>query len=382
MATPQSWTFVAGLAVGGLLFVGGYWTGRSSSPAPPAPPEAPPPSSLDDDDTAPAPITPRPRSRRSSKEIARVPSTTASEPAPDTLLQVDEDLPVHASADDGSPVIGTAPRGAEVRVLEVRGGYWRIALPGDGAVIGWILRLPPRDAGRRPAGPSVPGRFGTATIRGIVRLTGTPPVMRVPKKRRDAELCKTKDVPADAVVAQQGKLAGVFVGLTGIPGAYAPPAAPVIVEQEDCAYRPRIQGALVGQQLEVRNQDGTLHSVHTYRGVEAWFDKPQIRGADPIHAELPEAPDVVKLTCDVHPWMRAFVVVADSPFFAVSGADGSFLLERVPSGRHTLRAWHPHYGEKTITVDVSDGAASSTSLTYDGTEPEPPENVNELKDLF
>jgi hypothetical protein len=386
MATAQRWTFLAGMALGGLLVGAGYVAGRSSV-APGPPPAQPPP--VDDDGVDPQaapPLHARPQATRPGEHVAVVIGVSASAAPPaGATLRADEDLPVHAGAEETSPVVGTLTRGVEVRVIEIRGDYRRVGPLGEGDAVafGWIAWRTPRDAA--PQGQRQAGRFGVGTIRGVVRFTGTPPAMRVPKKRRDAEYCKTKEVPADVVVVRQGKLEGVFVSLTGIPGTYAPPETPVIFDQVDCTYRPRIQGAVAEQVLEVRNEDGTLHNLHGYRGGESWFNRPQIKGAAPMSYDLPDAAGIIKLTCDVHPWMRAFVVVTTHPFFAVSGADGSFVIDRVPAGRHAISAWHPHYGAKTASVDVSegsDGAAATVTFTYDGTEPEPPENRDELKDLF
>jgi hypothetical protein len=80
--------------------------------------------------------------------------------------------------------------------------------------------------------------------------------------------------------------------------------------------------------------------------------------------------------------MRGFVVVSSHPFFAVSKDDGSFSIEKVPAGDYTVEAWHTHYGLKTAKVKVEDGKTAEVAFTYDGTEKEPDENKDELKDLF
>jgi hypothetical protein len=208
--------------------------------------------------------------------------------------------------------------------------------------------------------------------------------MLPPKKRKDADFCKLKDVPYDAVIVHDGKLQDVLVRLapSAVKGEWAAPAEPAVVEQVDCMYVPRVRGAVQGQTLSVRNGDRTLHNIHSYRNGESWFNAAQPRDAANILHELPDEPKIVKLTCDVHPWMRAFVVVSPHPFFAVTGPDGAFAIDRVPAGSYPVEAWHPHYGLKTARVDVADGGAFVVDLAYDGTEPEPAENRDELKDLF
>jgi plastocyanin len=226
-------------------------------------------------------------------------------------------------------------------------------------------------------------KFGTATIKGVVNFSGKAPEMKVPKKRKDAEFCKTKEVKYNAVVVAGGKLADVLVRITndGVKGEYNEKKHAEIA-QVDCMYSPRILGVVSGQTIDIKNADGTLHNVHSYKGLETMFNTPQPKGSDPIAKEMPEDPTIVKLACDVHPWMRAFVVVTSHPFFAVSGSDGTFTINKVPAGEYKMEAWHSHYGLKTGTVKVADGAPAEINFSYDGTEAEPTENKDEMKDLF
>jgi plastocyanin len=227
------------------------------------------------------------------------------------------------------------------------------------------------------------GPMGTATIKGVVNFSGKAPEMKVPKKRKDAEFCKTKDVKYNAVIADGGKLAETFVRLANdsVKGEYPAPAKHGEIDQTDCMYSPRIQGVVAGQELDIKNQDGTLHNVHTFKGTETWFNQAQPKGSPEISKELEET-KVIKFTCDVHPWMRGFVVVSSHPFFAVSGKDGTFTIDKVPAGKYDIEAWHPHYGLKKATVEVADGKSAEVTFAYDGTEKEPDENKDELKDLF
>lgn len=233
------------------------------------------------------------------------------------------------------------------------------------------------------AAPAGAATMGTATIKGVVNFTGKAPEMKVPAKRKDAEFCKGKEVKYNAVVVNNGKLQDTLVRIEngGVKGKFDAPKTPAHIDQVDCMYTPRIQGVVAGQEIAIKNSDGTLHNVHTYKGTESWFNQAQPKGAEPINKEL-EDTSVIKFTCDVHPWMRGFVVVTDHPFQATSGADGTFTIEKVPAGKYKLEAWHPFYGLKTAEVDVADGKTVEATFTYDGTEKSPSENQDELKDLF
>ncbi|KYF67824.1 carboxypeptidase regulatory-like domain-containing protein [Sorangium cellulosum] len=230
------------------------------------------------------------------------------------------------------------------------------------------------------AAPAAPE--GKGTIKGVVKFTGKPVEMKVPTARKDAPVCQDKDIVYNAVVVNDGKLRDTFVRIAvgGVPGNWKAPDAHAVVDQKDCMYEPRIQGVVSDQQVDIKNSDRTLHNVHTYKGSETLFNQAQPRGAEPLTKTWKDG--IIKLTCDIHPWMRGFVVVTDHPFFAVSGDDGAFTIEKVPAGKYKLEAWHPRYGLKTAEVSVADDRPAQVTFSYAGTEPEPAENKDELKGLW
>jgi hypothetical protein len=76
-----------------------------------------------------------------------------------------------------------------------------------------------------------------------------------------------------------------------------------------------------------------------------------------------QGPEVmVPVRCDVHPWMRLDLGVLPHPYFAVTGADGTFRLDGVPAGRYTLAAWHPKLGRHEQAVDI--GAQTTAHTTF------------------
>ena len=241
----------------------------------------------------------------------------------------------------------------------------------------------PSPAGSASANAPPPGKLGSATLLGGVRFTGQPPAMKVPTKRAQAtDVCKDKQLVHDAVVVTDGKLKDVLVRIApkSFDGRYeVPPAA--TVDQVDCMYVPRIQGVLSGQEVAVKNSDRTLHNVHTYLGAETVFNEATAMGSPPLAKRLPPG-GIVRFGCDIHPWMRSFVVVTDHPFFAVTGADGVFRISRVPAGTYRLEAFHARYGLKSQEVTVTDGQTLEVAFSYDGTEAEPAENQGELQGLW
>lgn len=140
----------------------------------------------------------------------------------------------------------------------------------------------------------------------------------------------------------------------GVPeGDYPVPAQPATLDQSGCAYRPRVFGIRAGQPLAIVNSDPVLHNVHALgvgggllsRGANAFNVAMPVQGMRVVRRfEAAQVP--VTLTCDVHPWMRAFAGVFTHPFFAVSGPSGAFRIEGLPPGRYTLSAWHERLGTR------------------------------------
>lgn len=363
----------ATVGVGGV-FLAGYWLGRSS--VTPVSTAAPAPSETESEDDATEAPSPPPRRKRTAPSPRPTPSPTASPVAslPDAGHR---GTPLHASPDPDSPVVLRIQPGTRLVVVETQKNWRRVeATSLAGAmVVGWIAWTTgrPASSGGTPPGP------GEGVIRGVIRFEGRAPEMKVPAKRGEAEFCKDQPIPSDAVIVRDGKLADALVriGRGQVSKPFPVPEEPVRLDQTGCMYSPRIQGARVGQALQIWNSDPTLHNAHGYRGVETAWNKAQVRGAGALDLDIGDA-DILTITCDVHPWMRAFVIATDHPFFAVTGEDGAFQLSGVPVGSYTLEIWHARYGKKTKPIAVREAQTLDVDLSYRATDPAPPENQGEL----
>jgi plastocyanin len=212
------------------------------------------------------------------------------------------------------------------------------------------------------AGVASAAAAGTALagdVEGVVRHAGEPPPPARIEVAKDRATCGS-EVLDDAVRVRDGRLADAVVTLAG-PGLA--PAAPVRVRlgQERCRFVPRVLVAPVGSTLEVVNADPVLHTVN------GWADRrPRFSvvtpGAGATGSARLDRPGEVRVSCDVHAWMRAVVAVVDGPA-ALSAADGTFALRGIPPGRYTLRAWHERLGERTAELDVPAEGAVRVELT-------------------
>src|SRR5262245_186286 len=104
-----------------------------------------------------------------------------------------------------------------------------------------------------PAAGQAPGATGSGSITGVVKLTGTPPVMELTKRQADPFCAKTPMKEEDVIVGAGGGLKNVLVRISkGVTGAYPAPATAAVVDQSACMYRPRVQGIVLGQTVQIK----------------------------------------------------------------------------------------------------------------------------------
>jgi hypothetical protein len=121
-----------------------------------------------------------------------------------------------------------------------------------------------------------------------------------------------------------------------------------------------------GQTLAIKTSDPTAHNVHGYAKVNRPFNRSQPAGAANVTIKMKrdEASPPMKVKCDIHPWMNAFVAVSPHPYFSVTGDDGSFKLENLPPGTYTIEAWHEKYKVLEQTVTIGDKETKTVEFTY------------------
>jgi plastocyanin len=203
------------------------------------------------------------------------------------------------------------------------------------------------------------------SIKGTVLFEGEPPEQPTLQRDSDPKCSKTKT--DEAVVVTKGKLRDVLVRIkNGSGGTHAAPATPAVIDQKDCMYSPRVVGIVAGQKLQVRNSDNTFHNVWGQVSNKDVFNKPHAAKAadltlDPSNAK---ADDIVELKCGVHGWMKGYVAVQDHPYFAVTAADGSFVIKDLPQGTYTLEAWHPELGTKSMKVVIGKGKRADVTARF------------------
>ncbi len=143
-------------------------------------------------------------------------------------------------------------------------------------------------------------------------------------------------VTRSGVLSTQPPLAVVYL-VGSFPKPSSPPAKQVA--QKDLTFVPSLLPVQVGTRVEFPNLDDTYHSIFSYSPAKR-FDLGRYRPEErPIPSQVFDTPGLVTLRCDIHDHMRGLILVLDTPYFVVTGADGRFRLSRLPAGHYTLKAW-------------------------------------------
>ena len=216
------------------------------------------------------------------------------------------------------------------------------------------------------------------TVTGVITFNGTPPA----PKKIDASadpVCgqRNPNLETEDTVVKDGKLANVFVYIkdgTTTGGKklgdfkWDPPATAVQLDQNGCHYRPHVLGIQTNQKLSITNSDPTQHNIHPTPANNPEWNQSQPNGAPPIEKTFARSEVVIPVKCNQHPWMKSYIGVIKTPFFAVSAEDGSFTLNKVPAGKYTIAAWREGGAkgtEKTISVTVAADGSVKADFTFD-----------------
>jgi plastocyanin len=192
---------------------------------------------------------------------------------------------------------------------------------------------------------------GAAAIRGVVVLNGVVEQKKLPVTI-DQYICGKEKPADDLVVSAQRGVRSAVVWLQTPPPSAGWPSAPVKVEmdQKGCVFVPRVVLVPAGGTVEFLNSDRLLHNLHSSSRENPTFNRTQPKGrAIPIAFARPE---IIRINCDLHSWMRGWVVVADHPFYALTNETGEFSLPGVPPGKYTLQIWQESLGITTREIAV------------------------------
>ncbi len=170
------------------------------------------------------------------------------------------------------------------------------------------------------------------------------------------------------VVSPNGALANAFIYVKeGLEGKrFEPPSTPVVIDQNGCWFRPRIIGIQTGQVFEVTNSDPVTHNIHPMAQINREWNHSQGAADPPMGRKFLKPEVMIRVKCNIHSWMHAFIGVVDNPYFAVSKEDGRYSIGNLPPGTYTLGFWQEALGTQERQVTVAPHSNTQVNLTFTG----------------
>lgn len=167
------------------------------------------------------------------------------------------------------------------------------------------------------------------------------------------------------VVSAKGRLANVVVSIEGVAPTGVPAGDLPEIDQKEKTFVPHVLPIVRDQKVQFVNSDRILHNLHAYDGQKTLFNTAMPLQNQHLSVRIATEGDTVMVSCDVHKHMRAWILLRDNPYFAVSKESGLFSIPDVPSGTYTIRAWHEVFGTLEQTITVKDGPAKTPVIfTY------------------
>jgi len=203
-------------------------------------------------------------------------------------------------------------------------------------------------------------------IVGKVKYAGNAPAPKQIPITKDQAVCgKAPHLEDSFLVAADKGVKNVVVSISDPKDGKKMPVAASNpkIDQNGCRFVPRVQIVPAGQSVDIINDDGILHNIHTWPKNNVPFNKAQPKFKK-VMTELFEKPDVIKISCDVHSWMQGWVIVAGHPYFALSDDKGTFKIADVPAGTYALEYWHETLGKQTKQVIVPATGSVTADFEY------------------
>jgi plastocyanin len=200
-----------------------------------------------------------------------------------------------------------------------------------------------------------------ATVSGTVKFDGSAPKAAKIDMSQDPG-CKGAN-EAENIVVNGGDLANVFVYVKDGLGSrtFDVPTKPVVLEQSGCKYHPHVLGVIAGQTVQIKNSDQTTHNIHPTPKDNREWNESQPPSSPAIEKNFAREEIMLPVKCNQHPWMKMYINVVKTPFYAVTDKDGKYEIKGLPPGDYTIAFVQEKLGEQDQKVTV----AAKESKTVD-----------------
>jgi plastocyanin len=241
--------------------------------------------------------------------------------------------------------------------------------PDQAVKTGTTLDKADKNSAVQPASTNAPvvDPAQAATIMGTVKFSGTAPKpVKIDMSMDPACSMSAEDNMSEQYVVNDGKLGNVYLYIkAGAQAANISSSYTVTLDQKGCKYMPHVVAIQQGGSIIFKNSDPTMHNVHIVApGDSGALDVSQGPMGQPQSQQFVKPVVMMPVRCNNHPWMSAYINVAPTPYFAVTGKDGKFKIEGLPPGTYTLAAVHEKLGEQDVQVTVGAKATQKEDFTF------------------
>jgi plastocyanin len=283
---------------------------------------------------------------------------------------------------------GASPDSSEAVVVPERGANVPTVAP---AAAPNATAAAPGPASTAPAAastsaPAAGKAGGWGTLKGQVVFDGNPPTPAVleekGKAEKDPQYC-AKDAPiASERLLVDTSTKGVKNVLVYLPrptavneeAKSAAASTKIEFDQSKCVFIPHVLALMTGSKIEIKSSDPVNHNVDAKLSKNPIFNQILASGQSfPLTLAAPERPSLV--ICDIHPWMQAWWLVLDNPYFAVTDEKGNYEIKNVPAGNQKVVVWQeatqfvtPPSGEE---VAIAADAPTTKSFKVDASKVKP-----------
>ena len=217
------------------------------------------------------------------------------------------------------------------------------------------------------------------TLTGVVKFTGTPPKLPPLAVNKNRDVCGEQKPSEALVVSPGGGVRGSVVLIEGVArGRKA--TGDVVVDNHRCLFVSHVTATTPGERARIKNSDPILHNTRGVLGKPTVFNLalPNKDQMIDITKRLTK-PGVVRVLCDAHPHMFAWMIVHDSPYAAVTDEKGAFRIDGIPPGAYKVTMWHegfrargvdkdgrPQFDEpRTVTKEITIAPKASASVEFE-----------------
>lgn len=175
-----------------------------------------------------------------------------------------------------------------------------------------------------------------------------------PDRYTESEVKEGGTVSGKAMSLEGGTLKDAVIYIRGISQGkvFTIPEEPFL-NQKEGVFSPRVLVVPVGSNVEIRNSDPEAHNLHSYSTRNVSFNEGIPAGGKPLSRRF-DFVEAVRIGCDIHKEMQAWIIVRDNPYYCITKEDGLFKIEDLPPGGYKLCIWHEDFTREELAALTTD----------------------------